>query len=194
RPLCRGDGAAELVPLIGRRLLGKGRRWAARRVVAPLAVVAETLQALRTRARIAAFQQRARVVHRFPEPFRERSRVRVLAVVTHVVDGARPQELSVDRLAGTLEGVLESLGHTELELVLNTLPARHVAAALPEHQRSRVAVRERDGVEPMLLGFEAQEEFAIRADDVDWFLYLEDDLVLGDSLFLEKLEYFASGA
>jgi len=102
--------------------------------------------------------------------------------------------LSVGRLERTVEGLVESLGHTRLELVLNTLPGRHVAASLPEHQRSRVTVREQRGVEdPMFLGFRAQGEFAERAHDVDWFLYLEDDLVLGDSLFLEKLEYFNVG-
>ena len=39
----------------------------------------------------------------------------------------------------------------------------------------------------MFLGFEAQREFVERAEDVDWFLYLEDDLVLSDGLLLEKL-------
>ncbi len=103
-------------------------------------------------------------------------------------------ELSVERLERTLDGLLESLGHTRLELVLNTLPGRHVAAALPEHLSARLVVRERSGVEPMLLGFEAQEEFVDRVEDVDWFLYLEDDLVLTDGLLLEKLAYFNRGA
>ncbi len=173
--------------------LDRARPWLAKSV-APVAVAAEALQAVRTRARIASFQQRVRVVRRFPEPVVERPRPRVLAVVTHVVDGSRPNEVSVERLERTLEGLLESLGHARLELVLNTLPGRHVAAALPEHQRARLAVREHVGVDPMFLGFEAQGEFARRAEDVDWFLYLEDDLVLGDSLLLEKLEYFNSGA
>ncbi len=180
--------------MIGRRQLGKARRWLDRRVVAPIAVGVETLRALRTRARITSFQHRGEVVRRFAEPPAENSRSRVLAVVTHVVDGSRPTELSAERLGRTLDGLLESLGHTQLELVLNTLPGRHVAEALPEHLSSRLVVRERDGVDPMLLGFEAQTEFVDRAEDFDWFIYFEDDLVLSDSLVLEKLAYFNSGA
>lgn len=180
--------------MIGRRQLGKTRRWLRDRVVAPVAVSAETVRALRTRARIASFQHRGRVVRRFPEPAPEHARPRVLAVVTHVADETRSPELNVERLEKTLDGLLESLGHTQLELVLNTLPGRHVAAALPEHLSSRLVVREHEDVEPLLLGFEAQTEFVDRVDDVDWFLYLEDDLVLTDGLVLEKLAYFNSGA
>lgn len=169
------------------------RRWLAANVVPRAAVGAELVDTVRTSARLAMFQQRHRVTRRFPARHGEAPAPRVLAVVTHVADPSRPVEACVERLERTLDGLLESLGHTHLELVLNTLPGRHVAAALPEHQRSRLTVRERHDVEPMLLGFEAQAEFADSADEMDWFLYLEDDLVLGDSLLLEKLEYFASG-
>jgi hypothetical protein len=94
----------------------------------------------------------------------------------------------------TLDALVESLGHTQLELVLNTLPGRHVAAALPEHLRDRLLVRERTVDDPLYLGFEAQQEFDRRVDDADWFLYVEDDIVLSDSLLLEKLEYFNANA
>ena len=146
------------------------------------------------RGRLAAFQQRHRVVGRFAGPFQAQPGPRVLAVITHVADRSRAPEVSVERLERTVEGLLESLAHTRLELVLNTLPQRHVAEALPAHQRSRLDVREQLGVEPMFLGFEAQGEFARRADEVEWFIYLEDDLVVSDSLLLEKLAYFNGGA
>ncbi len=180
--------------MIGRHWLGNAKRSLERRVVVPLAVAADTAQALRTRARIAAFQRRTHVVRRFPESVTGQTPPSVLAVVTHVVDGTRPLEASAERLERTLEGLLESLGHTRLELVLNTLPGRHAAAALPEHLRERLVIREQEVDDPMFLGFEAQGEFARRAVDVDWFVYLEDDLVLGDSLLLEKLAYFNDGA
>jgi hypothetical protein len=175
--------------MIGRRYL-----WLGQRVVAPAGVVVEAVRAVRTRVRIASFQQRARIVRRFPGPPQEQPRPRVVAVVTHVADQSRPREASVERLEQTMDGLLQSLGHTEIELVLNTLPGRHVADDLPEHLRSRLVVRERVDVEPIFLGFEAQQEFVERAGDADWFLYLEDDLVLTDSLLLEKLEYFNAGA
>jgi len=176
--------------MIVRKRLGKAKRWVDRRIVGPVGVGVELLGVLRTRARIASFKQRGMVAHLFPEPPSHESPPRVLAVVTHLADASRPTELSAQRLERTLDGLLESLGHTRLELVLNTMPGRHVAATLSDHLRSRLVIRERQGVEPMFLGFEAQVEFADRVDEVDWFLYLEDDLVLNDPLMLEKLGYF----
>lgn len=180
--------------MVGRRRLGKVKRWLARNVLAPAGVAVETLGAVRTRARIASFQQRGAVARRFPEALAEQPGPRVLAVVTHLTDESRPSALFVERLQGTLDGLLESLGHTRLELVLNTISGRHVAAVLPDYLSSRLVVRERLDVEPMFLGFEAQEEFFSRADEFDWFLYLEDDLLLSDGLVLEKLAYFNAGA
>jgi hypothetical protein len=171
-----------------------GRRWLAKSVVPRVALAAETVRTIRARARLAGFQQRHRVVRRFPAPRVEPERPRVVAVVTHVADPSRSQATTVERLERTLEGLLESLGHTRLELVLSTLPDRHVAAELPEHLRSRLTVREQEVADPMFLGFEAQGEFERRAGEADWFLYLEDDLVLGDALLLEKLAYFNEGA
>jgi hypothetical protein len=46
----------------------------------------------------------------------------------------------------------------------------------------------------MFVGFEAQREFEERTDEFDWFLYTEDDLVLNDALWLEKLSFFNAGA
>src|SRR5581483_127489 len=120
-----------------------------------------------------------------PEPFARRPGPRVVVVVTHVADPDQPPGPAAERLERTLEALLESLGHTQLELVVNTLPGRQVTESLPAHQRARLAVREREAVEPLLLGFAAQDELVARADEADWFLYLEDDLLLGDSLLLE---------
>ena len=165
------------------------------RVVAPVGVGVETLRAVRTRARIASFQQRGAVVRRFPEPLAEQSAPRVLAVVTHVADESRPSELIVERLQRTLDGLLESLGHTRLELVLNTLPGRHVAAALPDYLSSRLVVRERHGVEPMFLGFEAQARVRRAGPRTSTGSSTSRTTsLLSDGLVLEKLAYFNSGA
>jgi hypothetical protein len=180
--------------MIVRRRLGSAKRSLVRRVAAPLALAAETAQALRARARIASFKARVQVARRFPESVAQRTQPSVLAVVTHVADPTRPLEASADRLERTLEGLLESLGHARLELVLNTVRGGHAAAALPEHLRERLVIREHEIEDPMFLGFEAQGEFVRCADSADWFLYLEDDLVLGDSFLLEKLAYFNAGA
>ncbi len=180
--------------MIARRWLEKARPSVEKGILAPVGAVVETLRAIRTRVQISLVRQRVGVHRRFPAPVREPSAPRVLVVVTHVADRSRRRDVSVERLERTLDGLLQSLDHARVELVLNTLPGRHIAEALPEHQRCRLTVRERSGVEPMFVGFEAQAEFARRVDDVDWFIYIEDDLVLGESLLLEKLEYFNNGA
>jgi hypothetical protein len=177
--------------MIARRWLEQARPWVERRVLAPAGATVETARAVRVRAQISLVRQRA---GRFAVPARTQSPPRVLAVVTHVANPSGDRALGVERLQRTLDGLLESLDHAEVELVLNTVPGGHVAAGLPEHQRSRVAVRERTGVEPMFVGFAAQDEFVARAEEFDWFFYLEDDLILGDSLLLEKLTYFNAGA
>jgi hypothetical protein len=169
--------------------------WLRSVAVPRVAFAAEVADTYRTRARLARFHQRHSVVRRFPEPFVEGSRARVLAIITHVTSAAaRTPEVNVERLTRTVNGLVESLGHTELEIVVNTMLGRHVAEDLPDHLRSRVDVREHTDVDPMLLGFAAQDEFAANADSADWFLFLEDDIVLNDSLLLEKLDSFNRGA
>jgi hypothetical protein len=180
--------------MIARRWLEKARPRVEKSFLAPAGDVVETLRVIRIRMQISFVRRRAAVQRRFPAPAREGTAPRVLAVVTHVTDPSSDRALGVERLAQTLDGLLESFDHARVTLVLNTLPGRHVVADLPPHQRSLLAIRERVGVEPMFVGFEAQEEFVRRADEFDWFFYLEDDLVLGDSLVLEKLDYFNDGA
>ncbi|HZT15294.1 MAG TPA: hypothetical protein VFA19_05050 [Gaiellaceae bacterium] len=179
---------------IARPWLEKARPTVERRVLAPAGAVVETARAVGVRARISLVRQRAGVVRRFPEPVRHRPAPRVVAVLTHVVDPQRDRESGVERLRRTLEGLLESLDHARVELVLNTLPGQHVENGLPDYLRSRLEVRERVGVEPLFLGFEAQQEFVERQDTCDWFMFLEDDLVLRDALLLEKLAYFNDAA
>jgi hypothetical protein len=166
----------------------------AKNVVPSFGMGVELVATFRRRARLAAFQQHVRVASRFPEPYTPPAPPRVLAVVTHLADPSRPSTLTVERLERTLDGLVYSLGHTDLEIVLNTLPERDVAAALPEHLGSRLVVRPQTGVEPLYLGFRAQDIFVERRSDFDWFVYIEDDLVLWDALLLEKLTYFAEGA
>jgi hypothetical protein len=180
--------------IIGRRLLERARPSVEQRLLAPLGIAFETVRAVRTRIEISLVRQRVTVTRRFPQAARDGLVPRVLVVVTHVGDPVRDSESGVARLAHTLDAVLESLDHAHVDLVLNTLPDRHVASDLPPHLHTRLEIREQAGVEPLFVGFEAQNEFARRLDDADWFLYLEDDLLLRDSLFIEKLAFFNAAA
>jgi hypothetical protein len=162
-------------------------------VLFPIFALAELTRAARARARITAFHQRARVVRTFPGRISSSSPPRVLVVVTHVVTPAADRALRAEGLRRTLDGVFESLAAASFSLVVNTTPDGHVVEALPAYQRTVVDVREHDDVDPMFVGFRAQDEFLARIDEFDWFLYLEDDMVFADGLLLEKLEFFNEG-
>lgn len=182
-------------PMLARA--GSARRTANRvaaSLFGPIGLLVEGARMLRTNAAIKTFGQRSVLAARFPEPYRPSTGPAVVAVVTHVTATDRSQEQNLQRLERTLDSLLESLGHVQLELVVNTMPGRHFTTRLPEHLHGRVLVHEREVAEPMLLGFAAQEEFVSRAETADWFLYLEDDILLEDSLVLDKLSYFSENA
>jgi hypothetical protein len=161
---------------------------------APLGDAVEIARALRTRSQIAAFERRPTVSRRFPEPVRLRPKTTVVAVVTHVATLSRTQDETAARLATTIDCLLENLGRARLEVVVNTIPERNATAQLPSYIRRRIVVNERNVADPFMLGFEAQEEFIQRAETADWFLYLEDDILLEDAIALEKLAYFNAAA
>ena len=163
-------------------------------VVFPILAFAELVRAARARARITAFHQRARVVRTFPGRIHTSSPPRALVAVTHVVLDGADRASRTDALRRTLDGVLETLAAASPSIVLNTMPERHVIEALPAYQRTIVEVREHPDVDPMFVGFRAQDEFLARVEKFDWFLYLEDDMVFADGLLLEKLHFFNEGA
>lgn len=170
-------------------MMNRVGRWALRRY----GTVAAFLGSVRLRLRIASFQSRATVVHAFPGALPASSRTRIVVVVTHVSSQNRQVEVTIERLAATIQGILESLGQHELSIVVNTVPGRSMVASLPVELRRGLEIHETSGIDPMYLGFEAQRVFATHVSEADWFLYLEDDLVLVDSFLLEKLSYFNLG-
>ncbi len=76
----------------------------------------------------------------------------------------------------------------QLEIVICTTQGRHLLAELapgtgPYHSHPTQA-------EPMLLGFECQAVLRDRLGQYDYYCYLEDDLVLHDPWFFQKLAWF----
>ncbi len=180
-----------LRPRLGRarRALVRGRR----RIFAPVAFATEVIRSVRAARQIATFQARARVAYRFAPPVTPRVRRRVVVAIAHVVDGSRGRKIAAGRLAAALDGLLENLADADLELVVHTVPGGHVVAELPTYLRRRIELIEHDDVHPMLVGFRVPCDFAERRDR-DWFMFVEDDIVLTDPLLLEKLAYFNDGA
>jgi hypothetical protein len=119
----------------------------------------------------------------------------VLVTIAHVtsVEEAKDREKAstkIERLKNTIDGLLSSFAHCQLSIVINTVPDRHITAYLPEYQIRCIRVQEESDCDPMFVGFRAQDELVNNVETFDWFLFIEDDIVLHDSFILEKLEKF----
>ena len=116
---------------------------------------------------------------------------RLLVVVTHVAGQAKHHTISKhEKLSAVLNGVRQSFAHLRYEVVINTLPGRHIVGELPADLTAGVSIHEEDDPDPMLIEFRVQELFAARRGEFDYFLFLEDDVVVQDTLYLDKFEMF----
>ncbi|WP_413207435.1 hypothetical protein [Rhodospirillum sp. A1_3_36] len=74
----------------------------------------------------------------------------------------------------------------DLDIVVNTTGGHHLLDDLsipPDWYEHREVPLE----DPLFLGFAAQEVLRDRSGGYDWYIYLEDDLILQDAFFLAKL-------
>lgn len=129
-----------------------------------------------------------------PQPLPQK-RSKVLAVIPHITSEEEAKSrhraaAKIDKLQNTIDGLLASFAHCELTILISTLPNRHITAYLPEYQKRCIHVLEEPDCDPMFAGFRAQDEFIKRLDHFDWFLFIEDDIVIHDSFCLEKLARF----
>ena len=142
------------------------------------------------------FYQRNSIINLFKENEQpEKERPKVFAAVAHITsveESNNPEKGAekIERLRHTIDGLLTSFAHCDLSIAIQTLPNRHVTAYLPEYQIKCIQIQEGPECDPMFVEFRLQEEFVERVAEFDWFLFIEDDIVLYDSFTLEKLEKF----
>jgi hypothetical protein len=122
---------------------------------------------------------------------------KVIAVIPHItsVDEAKFREKGsekIEKLKTTIDGLLASLAHCNLSIVVKTVADRHITPYLPDYQIPCIHVQEEPDCEPMFIGFRCQDELVKRIDEFDWFLFIEDDIILQDSYLIEKLEKFST--
>ena len=116
---------------------------------------------------------------------------RLLVVITHVAGKASHHTFSKhEKLGAVLDGVRQSFAHLPHEIVINTLPGRHVVGELPADLTAGVTIHAEDDPDPMLIEFRVQDLFAARREQFDYFLFLEDDVVIQDTLYLDKYALF----
>ncbi len=77
---------------------------------------------------------------------------------------------------------------SRLDVVVFTHSNHHLLGKIPRLRR----LYTQQGVEgdPMLLGFECQRFLQKALGEYDYYCYLEDDLLVHDSLFLQKIQWF----
>jgi len=162
-----------------------------------LAVVLRLWRALRQKLKLLLFYQRDRTILLFDADIRETGdRPKVLVMIPHVVfpqDIQDPQKRQpkVDRLCHTLDGLLDSFAHCDLEIWIQTLPDHNVVQFLPEYLRCRIHIEENKHCDPLYISYSIQDKLMERlTDGFDWFLHLEDDIVIHDSSYLHKLTVF----
>lgn len=161
-----------------------------------LALIIEVYRFVVSQLKLLLLKRRSRIVHIFAERIKiEENQPKVLVVITHIasieaVKCAEKGRVKTEKLSKPIEGVVSSFAHCELEIIINTIRERHITAYLPEYQRSLIRIKEQEDCDAMFVGFKAQDELIAKIDDFDWFLYLEDDIVIQDSCFLDKIECF----
>ncbi len=125
------------------------------------------------------------------------ARARVLVAIVHIVSeqehaGQGSAQTKVERLTTTLDGLLCSFAHCRLKVLLVTMTGRHVAHLLPARLQSTVELVLADGGDPMYIGYPAQDALIARREAHDWFMFIEDDIEIRDSAFLDKVSRFCA--
>ncbi len=91
--------------------------------------------------------------------------------------------------SASLHPTNDSLSHT-VDVIVCTTGEHHLVEHLPDGLCEHVPTH----AEPRLLGYECHEQLSSRSPQYDWYCYLEDDLLLSDPLFFDKLSWFDSWA
>jgi hypothetical protein len=158
----------------------------------------ELLRVFIRKFKIAWLYQRNQVIKALSEePPGQIAPPKVIAIIAHITsfEEANDREKAstkIERLKNTIDGLLASFAHCQLSIVISTVADRHITAYLPDYQISCIRIKEESDCDPMFVGFRAQDELVNNIDDFDWFIFIEDDIILHDSYILEKLERFST--
>lgn len=159
-------------------------------------LVTNLLKAFQRKLKIMLFYQRRPLISFFSEPIAtivERPKVLVnIAHITSTEDArdSRKATHKIEKLKETIDGLLFSFAHCDLTIVISSLAGRNIIRYLPEYQRQRIHLHLEPNCDPLYIGFSIQDELIKNADKFDWFLFIEDDIVINDSCFLDKIIAF----
>lgn len=120
---------------------------------------------------------------------------KVLVTISHITSAEEASDeqraaIKTKRLKNTLDNLFNSFSHCDLQIVICTVPGRHITSYLPQYQQEAISVYEAENKDPMYIGYTAQDILASQVDHFEWFLFIEDDIIIYDSWFLQKIEAF----
>jgi len=160
------------------------------------AAILEIYNSILIRIHIGLFHQKMNVDRMLSKyDIEEPHKTKVLAVIAHIVaaEKVKDPQLAIkaaERLERTIDGLIYTFSHCDLQIIINTMKEKHVIEYLPEHQRNLIQVKERADCHPALIEFRAQDEFIQHIDEFEWFIFLEDDIILHDTCVLDKISSF----
>lgn len=160
----------------------------------------EAIHSLKRYLKLGLFYQRREVIKAVRErQIIEKKVPKVIVTIPHITSVEEAQDrdkaqAKIDKLKTTIDGLIASFAHCQLTIVIKTVAGRQITAYLPTYQIDCIQVQEEVDIDPMFIGFRCQDELIKRVDDFDWFIFLEDDIIVQDSFLLEKLERFNTKA
>jgi hypothetical protein len=161
------------------------------------ALLSNGAKTFRRKLKMMLFYQYRPLVTFFADPkILPSDRPKVLVNIAHIVaeeEANHPQRAvaKVERLQKTIDGLFSSFSHCELTIVVSSLVGRNVVHRLPDYQRQRIHLQLEPNYDPLFIGFRVQEQLIENADRFDWFIFVEDDILIHDSCFLDKLIAFS---
>ncbi len=113
----------------------------------------------------------------------------IIAVIAHVVTDLKNPE-KYDRLLNCLEHLLITLYGYKYEINILTKKGYSLVEELPEYIKKQLKVVYSEEPDPMYVEYGAYDIFKENYQQGDFFLFLEDDIILNDSSFLHKIMEF----
>lgn len=168
-------------------------------LVIVIGVLCNRLRAARLFLKRNLLFRRLAILRRLSDPQGLPDKQKIAIAIAHIVSEEEASDRRVgarklERLVATIDGLLNSFAAHDLRVAVCTMSGRSVAECLPAYQRGYVDVRYFDDEDPMHVGFRMHDVLMESLDSADWFLFIEDDIVLSDAFFIDKMRAFVGAA
>jgi hypothetical protein len=117
--------------------------------------------------------------------------LRLLFVIAHVVPPAQQDNpVFLERLQACMDALLKSYDGFQKTIILLSKQGYSIASQLPAYMAKNFTVYESKQTDPMLVEFDAWHLMEKYAGTYDYFTFLEDDILMEDTWWFNKMEQF----